>query len=50
MLAAARVIVSRTGGHGAVRELADRVLRDRRQLDSTHEPHSVASPNEGHES
>jgi YrbI family 3-deoxy-D-manno-octulosonate 8-phosphate phosphatase len=30
VLAAARVIVSRTGGHGAVRELADRVLRDRR--------------------
>ncbi|WP_404430970.1 acylneuraminate cytidylyltransferase [Microbacterium lacus] len=30
VLAASRVIVSRTGGHGAVRELADRVLRDRR--------------------
>lgn len=32
VLAASRIIVSRTGGHGAVRELAERVLRDRRDL------------------
>lgn len=44
VLAASRVIVSRTGGHGAVRELADRVLRDRDR--ATHLTHP-ASPHEG---
>lgn len=48
VLAAARVVVSRTGGHGAVRELADRVLRDRRDPDLTTAPRSSASPHEGH--
>lgn len=48
VLAAARVIVSRAGGHGAVRELADRVLRERSStpLESTHR----ASPPEGRHS
>lgn len=50
VLAAARVVVSRTGGHGAVRELADRVLRDRRDSDLTTAPRSSASPHEGHHS
>jgi N-acylneuraminate cytidylyltransferase len=45
VLAASRVIVSRTGGHGAVRELADRVLRDRTKTPL--EPTSLASPSEG---
>jgi len=51
--AAARVILTRTGGHGAVRELADRVLLARRadtippsEHHSPHPPHdpSVSSP------
>lgn len=45
VLAAARVVVSRRGGRGAVRELADRVLSER----SRH-PIDVASPREGQES
>jgi YrbI family 3-deoxy-D-manno-octulosonate 8-phosphate phosphatase len=50
VLAAARVIVSRTGGHGAVRELADRVLRDRREPDPIDTHRSSAAPQEGHSS
>lgn len=50
VLAAARVIVSRTGGHGAVRELADRVLRDRRAPDPAADTHSSATSYEGHHS
>ncbi|MET0829641.1 MAG: acylneuraminate cytidylyltransferase [Microbacterium sp.] len=46
VLASARVIVSRAGGHGAVRELADRILRDGRRSDGIHQPHGVA-PIEG---
>jgi N-acylneuraminate cytidylyltransferase len=45
VLAAARVIVSQNGGRGAVRELADRVLRDRRSATS-HALTSTASPTE----
>ena len=48
VLAASRVIVSRTGGHGAVRELADRVLRDR--SDAPLEPVDLATPYEGQNS
>lgn len=48
VLAAARVVVSRTGGHGAVRELADRVLRDQGDPGLTTALRSSASPYEGH--
>lgn len=44
VLAASRVIVSRTGGHGAVRELADRVLRDRRSTYRVPTPASLDTP------
>lgn len=54
VLAASRVIVSRTGGHGAVRELADRVLRDRGREgdrpDVARSSHNLASPTEGQHS
>jgi N-acylneuraminate cytidylyltransferase len=48
VLAAARVVVSRTGGHGAVRELADRVLRDQGDPGLTTALRSSATPHEGH--
>lgn len=48
VLAASRVIVSRTGGHGAVRELADRVLRD--HASASFEQIDFASPSEGQHS
>ena len=44
VLAASRVIVSRTGGHGAVRELADRVLRDRRTTYRVPAPAPLETP------
>ncbi|MGZ8803837.1 MAG: cytidylyltransferase domain-containing protein [Microbacterium sp.] len=47
VLAAARVIVSRTGGHGAVRELADRVLRDRGRTPIAPSTAGLLSPTEG---
>ena len=47
VLAASRVIVSRMGGHGAVRELADRVLRDRVRPDTAFAQTSLDSPTEG---
>lgn len=48
VLAAARVVVSRTGGHGAVRELADRVLRDQGDPGLITALRSSATPHEGH--
>jgi YrbI family 3-deoxy-D-manno-octulosonate 8-phosphate phosphatase len=50
VLASARVVVSRTGGHGAVRELADLVLRDRADPDLTDSSHRTAAPHERHTS
>jgi YrbI family 3-deoxy-D-manno-octulosonate 8-phosphate phosphatase len=50
VLASARVVVSRTGGHGAVRELADLVLRDRADPYPTDSSHRTAAPHERHTS
>ncbi len=50
VLAAARVIVSRPGGDGAVRDLADRVLRVSGSSDRNPLPHSIATHGERHSS
>jgi N-acylneuraminate cytidylyltransferase len=50
VLAAARVIVSRAGGRGAVRELAERVLRARADRTAVHEPTLQTAPTEGQDS
>ena len=48
VLAAARVILKRAGGHGAVRDLADRVLRGIRTPDLTRAPNNPPSQTERH--
>lgn len=46
VLAAARVVLRRPGGHGAVRELADRVLGERPDRPGDESTRSTASPTE----
>ena len=47
VLAAARVVVPRPGGKGAVRDLAELVLRAREQPPQTIDPHAVPDQTEG---